>query len=169
MLFVEDGQAALTLPLCPPEPSYETVSPMLCPPLDNCSLSANDCPYGFQQDQNGCLLCQCLSSKSPLLPQRWWASRLKGFQGAIPPKRAASCVFFSLKGRAPTSHGGVNVSTIIHESGLGHMTLSLRSFQTTPALTWGDTARCSAPWDTRGMTLAARCASAACPRPSADP
>lgn len=63
------GGLPLTLALCPPEPSYETVSPMLCPPLDNCSLSANDCPYGFQQDQNGCLLCQCLSSKSPLLPQ----------------------------------------------------------------------------------------------------
>uniref|UniRef100_H3DJ98 Cysteine-rich motor neuron 1 protein n=1 Tax=Tetraodon nigroviridis TaxID=99883 RepID=H3DJ98_TETNG len=50
-------------PFCE-EPSYETVSPMLCPPLDNCSLSANDCPYGFQQDQNGCLLCQCLSNDS---------------------------------------------------------------------------------------------------------
>lgn len=65
------GRLSLTLPFCPSEPSYETVSPMLCPPLENCSLSANDCPYGFQQDQNGCLLCQCLSSKSALLPQRW--------------------------------------------------------------------------------------------------
>ena len=46
-----------------PEPSYETVSPLLCPPLENCSLSGHDCPYGFQQDSNGCLLCQCLSSK----------------------------------------------------------------------------------------------------------
>lgn len=50
---------------------------MLCPPLENCSLSANDCPYGFQQDQNGCLLCQCLSSKSTLLPQ-----------ALVPPKRS---------------------------------------------------------------------------------
>ncbi|KAI3367822.1 hypothetical protein L3Q82_026652 [Scortum barcoo] len=50
-------------PFCE-EPSYETVSPMLCPPLDNCSLSGSDCPYGFQQDQNGCLLCQCLNNDS---------------------------------------------------------------------------------------------------------
>uniref|UniRef100_A0A3B3VZF2 Cysteine rich transmembrane BMP regulator 1 n=1 Tax=Poecilia latipinna TaxID=48699 RepID=A0A3B3VZF2_9TELE len=44
-------------PFCE-EPSYETVSPLLCPPLENCSLSGNECPYGFQQDHNGCLLCQ---------------------------------------------------------------------------------------------------------------
>uniref|UniRef100_A0A3Q3W229 Cysteine-rich motor neuron 1 protein n=1 Tax=Mola mola TaxID=94237 RepID=A0A3Q3W229_MOLML len=50
-------------PFCE-EPSYETVSPMLCPPLENCSLSGNECPYGFQQDKNGCLLCQCLSNDS---------------------------------------------------------------------------------------------------------
>uniref|UniRef100_A0A3Q3LP33 Cysteine-rich motor neuron 1 protein n=1 Tax=Mastacembelus armatus TaxID=205130 RepID=A0A3Q3LP33_9TELE len=49
-------------PFCE-EPSYETVSPMLCPPLENCSLSEMDCPYGFQQDRNGCLLCRCLDSK----------------------------------------------------------------------------------------------------------
>lgn len=36
---------------------------MLCPPLENCSLSGTECPYGFQQDKNGCLLCQCLNSK----------------------------------------------------------------------------------------------------------
>ncbi|CAM9334740.1 unnamed protein product, partial [Lampetra planeri] len=40
-------------------------SPMLCPPLENCSLSGNDCPYGFHQDRHGCLLCQCLSSRFP--------------------------------------------------------------------------------------------------------
>ncbi|XP_030213056.1 cysteine-rich motor neuron 1 protein isoform X2 [Gadus morhua] len=50
-------------PFCE-EPSYETVSPLLCPPLENCSLSGHDCPYGFQQDSNGCLLCQCLSNDS---------------------------------------------------------------------------------------------------------
>ncbi|XP_074517766.1 cysteine-rich motor neuron 1 protein isoform X2 [Sebastes fasciatus] len=50
-------------PFCE-EPSYETVSPMLCPPLENCSLSGNECPYGFQQDKNGCLLCQCLNNDS---------------------------------------------------------------------------------------------------------
>uniref|UniRef100_A0A1A7Y0S3 Cysteine rich transmembrane BMP regulator 1 (Chordin like) n=1 Tax=Iconisemion striatum TaxID=60296 RepID=A0A1A7Y0S3_9TELE len=50
-------------PFCE-EPSYETVSPLLCPPLENCSLSVNDCPYGFHQDQNGCLLCQCLNNDS---------------------------------------------------------------------------------------------------------
>uniref|UniRef100_A0A8C2XTH2 Cysteine-rich motor neuron 1 protein n=1 Tax=Cyclopterus lumpus TaxID=8103 RepID=A0A8C2XTH2_CYCLU len=50
-------------PFCE-EPSYETVSPLLCPPLENCSLSGNDCPYGFQQDTNGCLLCQCLNNDS---------------------------------------------------------------------------------------------------------
>ncbi|XP_037343176.2 cysteine-rich motor neuron 1 protein isoform X2 [Pungitius pungitius] len=50
-------------PFCE-EPSYETVSPLLCPPLENCSLSPNDCPYGFQQDANGCLLCQCLNNDS---------------------------------------------------------------------------------------------------------
>ncbi|XP_034713414.1 cysteine-rich motor neuron 1 protein [Etheostoma cragini] len=50
-------------PFCE-EPSYETVSPMLCPPLVNCSLSGNDCLYGFQQDRNGCLLCQCLNNDS---------------------------------------------------------------------------------------------------------
>uniref|UniRef100_A0A4W6DV38 Cysteine-rich motor neuron 1 protein n=1 Tax=Lates calcarifer TaxID=8187 RepID=A0A4W6DV38_LATCA len=50
-------------PFCE-EPSYETVSPMLCPPLENCSLSGSDCPYGFQQDKNGCLLCQCLNNDS---------------------------------------------------------------------------------------------------------
>lgn len=50
-------------PFCE-EPSYETVSPMLCPPLENCSLSGNDCPYGFHQDKNGCLLCQCLNNDS---------------------------------------------------------------------------------------------------------
>uniref|UniRef100_A0A667Z0K8 Uncharacterized protein n=1 Tax=Myripristis murdjan TaxID=586833 RepID=A0A667Z0K8_9TELE len=50
-------------PFCE-EPSYETVSPMLCPPLENCSLSVSDCPYGFQHDKNGCLLCHCLSNDS---------------------------------------------------------------------------------------------------------
>uniref|UniRef100_A0A8C6PPA7 Cysteine rich transmembrane BMP regulator 1 (Chordin like) n=1 Tax=Nothobranchius furzeri TaxID=105023 RepID=A0A8C6PPA7_NOTFU len=50
-------------PFCE-EPSYETVSPLLCPPLENCSLSVNDCPYGFHQDKNGCLLCQCLNNDS---------------------------------------------------------------------------------------------------------
>ncbi|XP_076835133.1 cysteine-rich motor neuron 1 protein isoform X2 [Brachyhypopomus gauderio] len=50
-------------PFCE-EPSYETVSPLLCPPLENCSLSGQDCPSGFQQDHNGCLLCQCLSNYS---------------------------------------------------------------------------------------------------------
>ncbi|KAF3844745.1 hypothetical protein F7725_007908 [Dissostichus mawsoni] len=40
------------------------VSPLLCPPLENCSLSVSDCPYGFQQDTNGCLLCQCLNNDS---------------------------------------------------------------------------------------------------------
>uniref|UniRef100_A0A3P8ZIG8 Cysteine-rich motor neuron 1 protein n=1 Tax=Esox lucius TaxID=8010 RepID=A0A3P8ZIG8_ESOLU len=46
------------------EPSYETVSPILCPRLENCSLSGKDCPYGFQQDKKGCLLCQCLNNDS---------------------------------------------------------------------------------------------------------
>ncbi|XP_066539616.1 cysteine-rich motor neuron 1 protein-like [Hoplias malabaricus] len=50
-------------PFCE-EPSYETVSPLLCPPLENCSLSEHDCPFGFQQDHNGCLLCQCLGNDS---------------------------------------------------------------------------------------------------------
>ncbi|XP_060789927.1 cysteine-rich motor neuron 1 protein-like isoform X3 [Neoarius graeffei] len=50
-------------PFCE-EPSYETVSPLLCPPLENCSLSGHDCPFGFQQDHNGCLLCQCLGNES---------------------------------------------------------------------------------------------------------
>ncbi|XP_035465623.1 cysteine-rich motor neuron 1 protein isoform X2 [Scophthalmus maximus] len=50
-------------PFCE-EPSYETVSPLLCPPLENCSLSGSDCSYGFQQDHNGCLLCQCLGNDS---------------------------------------------------------------------------------------------------------
>ncbi|XP_028823558.1 cysteine-rich motor neuron 1 protein isoform X2 [Denticeps clupeoides] len=50
-------------PFCE-EPSYETVSPLLCPPLENCSLSGSDCPFGFQQDQSGCLLCQCLNNNS---------------------------------------------------------------------------------------------------------
>ncbi|XP_052001418.1 cysteine-rich motor neuron 1 protein-like isoform X1 [Xyrauchen texanus] len=48
-------------PFCE-EPSYETVSPLLCPPLENCSLSGHHCPYGFQQDPSGCLLCQCVSN-----------------------------------------------------------------------------------------------------------
>jgi len=72
----------MTLPpssLCSPEPSYETVSPMLCPPLENCSLSGNDCPYGFHQDKSGCLLCQCLNSKFYFLTL-CWTSRVK-FQG----------------------------------------------------------------------------------------
>ncbi|XP_034051242.1 cysteine-rich motor neuron 1 protein-like isoform X2 [Thalassophryne amazonica] len=50
-------------PFCE-EPSYETVSPLLCPPLENCSLSGNDCPFGFEQDKNGCLLCRCLNNDS---------------------------------------------------------------------------------------------------------
>uniref|UniRef100_A0A3Q1HBS7 Cysteine-rich motor neuron 1 protein n=1 Tax=Anabas testudineus TaxID=64144 RepID=A0A3Q1HBS7_ANATE len=50
-------------PFCE-EPSYETVSPMLCPPLENCSFSGSECPFGFQQDKNGCLLCECLKNDS---------------------------------------------------------------------------------------------------------
>lgn len=50
-------------PFCE-EPSYETVSPLLCPPLENCTLSGNECPYGFLTDKNGCLLCQCLNNDS---------------------------------------------------------------------------------------------------------
>ncbi|XP_067310953.1 cysteine-rich motor neuron 1 protein-like isoform X2 [Pseudorasbora parva] len=50
-------------PFCE-EPSYETVSPLLCPPLENCSLSGHECPFGFQQDPRGCLLCQCVSNES---------------------------------------------------------------------------------------------------------
>uniref|UniRef100_A0AAY4CKR8 Cysteine-rich motor neuron 1 protein n=1 Tax=Denticeps clupeoides TaxID=299321 RepID=A0AAY4CKR8_9TELE len=53
-------------PFCE-EPSYETVSPLLCPPLENCSLSGSDCPFGFQQDQSGCLLCQCLNSELEII------------------------------------------------------------------------------------------------------
>ncbi|XP_046712475.1 cysteine-rich motor neuron 1 protein-like isoform X4 [Silurus meridionalis] len=48
-------------PFCE-EPSYETVSPLLCPALQNCSLAGHECPFGFQQDHNGCLLCQCLGT-----------------------------------------------------------------------------------------------------------
>ncbi|KPP64994.1 hypothetical protein Z043_116616 [Scleropages formosus] len=50
-------------PFCE-EPTYETVSPVLCPRLVNCSLSSADCPHGFLQDKNGCLLCQCLNNNS---------------------------------------------------------------------------------------------------------
>ncbi|XP_073683597.1 cysteine-rich motor neuron 1 protein-like [Garra rufa] len=50
-------------PFCE-EPSYETVSPLLCPQLENCSLSGHDCPFGFQQDPSGCLLCQCVSNET---------------------------------------------------------------------------------------------------------
>ncbi|TRY83559.1 hypothetical protein DNTS_016269 [Danionella cerebrum] len=46
------------------EPSYESVSPLLCPPLENCSLSGHECPFGFQQDPSGCLLCQCVSNET---------------------------------------------------------------------------------------------------------
>ncbi|XP_023658128.1 cysteine-rich motor neuron 1 protein-like isoform X2 [Paramormyrops kingsleyae] len=47
-------------PFCE-EPSFETVSPLLCPPLENCSLTTSDCPRGFLQDNNGCLLCHCVN------------------------------------------------------------------------------------------------------------
>ncbi|XP_028677621.1 cysteine-rich motor neuron 1 protein-like isoform X1 [Erpetoichthys calabaricus] len=50
-------------PFCE-EPTYQTVSPVLCPKLENCSLSEKDCPFGFVQDRNGCLLCHCLSNDS---------------------------------------------------------------------------------------------------------
>lgn len=69
-------------PFCPPEPSYETVSPLLCPPLENCSLSGDDCPYGFQQDKNGCLLCQCLSSKFAVSNLVWGPKGLR-IRGAV--------------------------------------------------------------------------------------
>ncbi|XP_067895591.1 cysteine-rich motor neuron 1 protein-like isoform X3 [Heterodontus francisci] len=46
-------------PFCE-EPSYGTVSPTLCKRLINCTLTEKDCPYGFVQDQKGCLMCQCL-------------------------------------------------------------------------------------------------------------
>ncbi len=41
-------------------------------------------------------------------------------------------------------------------------------FQMTPALTWENTVPCNVRWDTRGMILAVRCASAAYPCPNAD-
>ncbi|XP_062312041.1 LOW QUALITY PROTEIN: cysteine-rich motor neuron 1 protein-like, partial [Osmerus eperlanus] len=50
-------------PFCE-EPSYETLSPAVCPPLEQCSLSAPDCPLGFQQDHHGCLLCHCITNDS---------------------------------------------------------------------------------------------------------
>ncbi|MGH0160546.1 UNVERIFIED_CONTAM: hypothetical protein FKN15_050319, partial [Acipenser sinensis] len=50
-------------PFCE-EPTYETVSPITCPKLENCTLSEKDCPYGFMQDENGCLLCKCLTNES---------------------------------------------------------------------------------------------------------
>ncbi|XP_066550981.1 cysteine-rich motor neuron 1 protein isoform X2 [Amia ocellicauda] len=50
-------------PFCE-EPTYETVSPILCPKLENCSLSEKDCPFGFVQNKKGCLLCQCLTNDS---------------------------------------------------------------------------------------------------------
>ncbi|XP_067847413.1 cysteine-rich motor neuron 1 protein-like isoform X1 [Heptranchias perlo] len=46
-------------PFCE-EPSYGTVSPTLCERLINCTLTEKDCPYGFVQDQKGCLMCHCL-------------------------------------------------------------------------------------------------------------
>ncbi|KAK1158895.1 cysteine-rich motor neuron 1 protein-like [Acipenser oxyrinchus oxyrinchus] len=50
-------------PFCE-EPTYETVSPITCPKLKNCTLSEKDCPYGFMQDKTGCLLCKCLTNES---------------------------------------------------------------------------------------------------------
>lgn len=101
------GLRSLTLAFCPPEPSYETVSPMLCPPLENCSLSANDCPYGFQQDQNGCLLCQCLSSKSTLLPQRCyhWSCMSSSLQHGARAATEQRCDWSCQRSRDPLPSG----------------------------------------------------------------
>ncbi|XP_069773514.1 cysteine-rich motor neuron 1 protein-like isoform X2 [Narcine bancroftii] len=54
--YIPEGECC---PVCQ-EPTYGTVSPMLCERLVNCTLSEKDCPYGFVQDQKGCLMCQCL-------------------------------------------------------------------------------------------------------------
>lgn len=71
--------------LCSTEPSYETVSPLLCRPLENCSLSGSDCPFGFQQDGNGCLLCQCLGSEYTQQPG---GSRHGMLRSLTPPVRS---------------------------------------------------------------------------------
>lgn len=67
-------------PFCE-EPSYETVSPLICPPLVNCSLSGHDCPHGFQQDGSGCLLCQCVTNETcPVLSSFCSLECLTGYE-----------------------------------------------------------------------------------------
>ncbi|XP_064421075.1 cysteine-rich motor neuron 1 protein-like isoform X2 [Latimeria chalumnae] len=67
-------------PFCE-EPTYGTVSPILCPRLENCFLSEKDCPFGFVQDRNGCLLCQCLTNDScPNLPSHCSLDCPNGFR-----------------------------------------------------------------------------------------
>ncbi|XP_065131160.1 cysteine-rich motor neuron 1 protein-like isoform X3 [Paramisgurnus dabryanus] len=67
-------------PFCE-EPSYETVSPAICPRLKNCSLSGHDCPLGFQRDRSGCLLCQCVSDEScPVLSSSCSLDCLTGYE-----------------------------------------------------------------------------------------
>ncbi|XP_023681072.1 cysteine-rich motor neuron 1 protein isoform X2 [Paramormyrops kingsleyae] len=45
-------------PVCE-EPTYITMAPPACSSLRNCSLTEQDCIYGYKRDQNNCRLCQC--------------------------------------------------------------------------------------------------------------
>ncbi|KAM5317394.1 cysteine-rich motor neuron 1 protein isoform 1-T1 [Glossophaga mutica] len=47
-------------PVCE-EPTYITIDPPACGELSNCSLTEQDCVYGFSVDSNGCQTCQCKS------------------------------------------------------------------------------------------------------------
>uniref|UniRef100_A0A8C4X142 Cysteine-rich motor neuron 1 protein n=1 Tax=Eptatretus burgeri TaxID=7764 RepID=A0A8C4X142_EPTBU len=45
-------------PVCE-EPTFITIRPPVCPPLNHCSLDDSRCKFGFRLDRDGCRLCQC--------------------------------------------------------------------------------------------------------------
>ncbi|KAL4623850.1 cysteine-rich motor neuron 1 protein [Arapaima gigas] len=45
-------------PVCE-EPTYITMAPPACESMKNCSLTEQDCVYGFKRDQSNCRVCQC--------------------------------------------------------------------------------------------------------------
>nr|CAB3233820.1 cysteine-rich motor neuron 1 protein [Phallusia mammillata] len=61
---VEGGKKRCNAAFCQGTLDTKTL-PDLCPSLDDCQLTADDCPYGFKRDEQNCKKCACVETQCP--------------------------------------------------------------------------------------------------------